>query len=52
MARKKIPVSPHAKTPEEKVAIRAAGGIGDTKIVKGKVPTNKERIAAKAEKDA
>jgi len=51
MARKKIPVSPHAKTPEEKVAIRAAGGIGDTKIVKGKVPTNKERIAAKAEKE-
>ena len=51
MGRKKIPVSPHAKTPEEKVAIRAAGGIGDTKIVKGKVPTNKERIAAKAEKE-
>ena len=51
MARKKIPVSPHAKTPEEKVAIRAAGGIGDTKIVKGKVPTNKERIAAKEEKE-
>ena len=51
MARKKIPVSPHAKTPEEKVAIRAAGGVGDTKIVKGKVPTNKERLAAKEEKE-